>query len=137
MRLYATVLSTANPLLPVSEFPWTVAVAGVAVVVCTALGVRAARAGGGWPHWAGLVSGLGRAAFLLGLVGGLAPLAEGLETVARAGASVTGPDVAGGLAVAAGRLVAGALVALLGLAGCGVVRLCGRDYRAETISPRQ
>jgi len=93
------------------------------IVVATAVGWRAGGRDGAWPHWARFVSGLGEAAFLIGVVSTFRGIGQAMDTVARLGAAVTASDVADGIARATTTLVVGGVAALIGLGGAGFVRL--------------
>jgi len=102
---------------------WLIVMAGLGCVVCTLAGMAQARAPGRWPHWRGLVLGLGEAAFLMGIFFSFQGLISAFRIIARLGAAVTPSDMADGLSVAMVDIVLGAFVALVALGGAGLIRL--------------
>ena len=95
---------------------------GLALLVVIPIGAVKAKKENAWPHWRGLVRGLGEAAFLLGIISAFGGLINAFQTVAYMGASVTPADLADGLSRAIGPIHVGAMVALLALVGSGVIR---------------
>jgi len=95
----------------------------LAIVIVTAVGWRTGGRDGAWPHWAGLVRGLGEAAFLIGVLSTFYGIAMAMNTVAALGATVTPADLAGGISRATATLIVGSIAALVGLGGAGFVRL--------------
>ncbi|MHC4971297.1 MAG: hypothetical protein ACYTG3_03105 [Planctomycetota bacterium] len=95
----------------------------LASLVCTVVAMFRVRRSNGWPHWAGLVGGLGDAAFLVGVVTGLMRLYWGLREVADLGVATTFADVAGPVSESLGAIILGALASLLALGLRGLVRV--------------
>lgn len=95
---------------------------GLALVALIPIGAIKAKKETAWPHWRRLVRGLGEAALLLGIISAFGGLIDAFQTIAFMGASVTPADLADGLARAVGPIHVGALVALLGLIGSGIIR---------------
>lgn len=108
--------------------------AGLLCVVFTLVALAKAGQPARWPHWRGLVLGLGEAAFLMGILFSFLGLARGLDIVAQLGAAVTPADMAGGLSQSSVDIVLGALVALVAIAGAGLIRL--REPGAATADSR-
>jgi hypothetical protein len=92
-------------------------------LVCAVVAMVRARRANGWPHWAGLVGGLGEAAFLVGVVTGLMRLYWGLRQVADLRVAITFADVAGPVSESLGAIILGALASLLALGLRGLVRV--------------
>jgi len=101
----------------------------LASLVCAVVAVFRARRPNAWPHWAGLVGGLGEAAFLVGVVTGLMRLYWGLREVADLRVASTFADVAGPVSESLGAIILGALISLLALGLRGLVRV--RESRPE------
>ena len=101
----------------------------VVSVVCTALGLRAARKVSRWPHWAALVSGLGRTAFLLGVVMSLTRLYPGFRVIADMRAASTVTEVAGPVADGLALIILGAWASLISLGLAVLLRL--RERRPQ------
>lgn len=99
---------------------------GAAVVVATVLGCRAARRGGGWPHWPALVSGIGEAAFLTALVFAFLGLSASMKVIVMLGAVVTPAYLMDGFSVCFGTLTLGPALLLLSLAGAALIRTMSR-----------
>jgi hypothetical protein len=95
----------------------------LAALVCAVVAMVRARRANGWPHWAGLVGGLGEAAFLVGVVTGLMRLYWGLRQVADLRVAITFADVAGPVSESLGAIILGALASLLALGLRGLVRV--------------
>jgi len=102
---------------------WLILLSGVGCVACTLAGMAKARAPGRWPHWRGLVLGLGEAAFLMGIFFSFQGMILAYQVLARLGAAVTPADMAQGLSVAMVDIVMGSFVALVALGGAGLIRL--------------
>jgi hypothetical protein len=97
-----------------------------AVVVATALGCRAARRGGGWPHWPALVTGIGEAAFLTALIFAFLGMSSAMVVVVKLGSAVTPAYMGDGFAIRFATLTLGPALLLLSLAGATLVRSMAR-----------
>jgi len=102
---------------------WLILLAGLGCVACTLAGMAKARTPGSWPHWRGLVLGLGEAAFLMGIFFSFQGMIAAFQVIAVLGAAVTPADLADGLSVAMVDIVLGSFVALVALGGAGLIRL--------------
>ena len=95
---------------------------GLALLVLIPIGAIKVKKENAWPHWRRLVRGLGEAALLLGIISAFGGLIDAFRVIAMMGATVTPADLAGGMSRAMAPVHAGALVALLGLIGSGIIR---------------
>ena len=95
----------------------------LASLACALVAVFRAPKPNAWPHWAGLVGGLGEAAFLVGVVTGLMRLYWGLREVADLRVASTFTDVAGPVSEGLAAIILGALASLIALGLRGLVRI--------------
>ena len=95
----------------------------VASLACAVVGLRAARKPERWPHWASLVSGLGRTVLLLGVVMSLTRFYWGFREIAQMRTDAVLADVAGPVADGLALIIAGAWVSLASLGLAALVRL--------------
>jgi hypothetical protein len=118
--------SLSDMILGAGAIGFLVQLLGLAVVVLTIVGAVQAPREGGWPHWRGLVLGLGEGAFLLSLLGMLLGMVTAYNEITRLGAAVTPMDLSKGISTALLAPIFGILVALVSLAGAGIIRLVER-----------